>query len=124
MAAHLSEGFFRVSQCKRHVTLIFNGLALEVGYGYAYAVASDFRSDKVSCGRVQAVDAWPASSVCALLSHVDKKAFLDQFAYKLGNCRDAGVQLLAQVGYAVVSLIDAKSYDVLLQYGVLAVNVA
>jgi hypothetical protein len=58
-----------------------------------------------------------------LFSHIFEKAFLDQLAYEFGDRRDTGVEVLAQVGEAIVAFVDAETEYPLLEDGILSVYV-
>ena len=57
----------------------------------------------------------------AHLAHIHEKSVFKQFSDQFGRCRYAGVQLLAQVGKTIISIVDAEAYYPLLQRCVLSV---
>ena len=80
-------------------------------------------SYKISCRLIQSEYAWTSASRCAGLSQIFKKALLDQFTDESCYSRDAGIQFFTEFCDAEISVVYAKTENLLLHNSSLALDV-
>ena len=110
-------------QYERYIFFIINKFALEVCHCDADVVSADVRSHEIAGSLIEPVDARAPSSRSSCLSEVLEKSVFNQFSNESCDCRDAGVEFLAEFRYAEISVINTKPENLLLHNGTLALYV-
>ena len=75
----------------------------------------DIHPNKVPGAGVEPENARSPSSGSALLPKINHETFVYELLDKLGYCRYTGIEILAEFGDAVFSLLDAKTEYVFFQ---------
>ena len=119
----LAERVLGPFQYKRDIFFIVNKFALEICHGDADVVSADISSHEIAGSLIESVDARTPSSRSSCLSEVLKKSVFNQFSNESCDCRNAGVEFLAEFRNAEISVVNAKSENFLLHNGTLALYV-